>query len=291
MEIEHVNAESVFKTIDAIRRENFRAPSNIFKSYSELCDLLKKKECFCLQNEKAVFIMIPYHNVYYDILFVAINEEYLRNIIDEFKLNWHRDLPVRVSVIGTEREAEKIAEVFGSAGFSLGKKLARIRQGVVREGDRDKMVGFLSPKKEGSEQINFSFAVAGDEKEILSLLLEEFDPCDYTMPELEDIIESIKKMQIVVAKHKSMIIGLHYFEIKNHIFYGIYDLVQKSYRKNFLLYDIYNFRNSFFLKNGITINRYFGWRDTSNKRLMQLSKIQGEVCDGIFIYNMKYNAL
>lgn len=297
MAIEQANAESVFKTIDAIRRENFRAPSNIFLSSSELCDVLEKKECFSLQNEKAIFIMIPYHNTYYDILFAAINEESLRNIIDEFKLNWHADWPIRVSVIGTEREAGKIAEVFGAAGFSLGKKLARTRQkaasGCVKEAMHDLSMskkvdsgGMCPPERTA----NFSFAVAGDEKEILSLLLEVFDPRDDNIPELDAIRENIKKKQVVVVRTAGLIAYLHYFEIKNGAYYGWYDVTRKEYRNQFLLFGLDEFLSRHFVENRITINRTYGWRDTANRRLMKFAMLNNQICDGVYLYNLKWHA-
>ena len=298
MTFEQANAETVLRAMDVIRGGNGRAPHNIFKNPGELRGLLKKKECLCLRNGKAVLVMIPCHDTYYDVLFIAIDEEALGNIIDEFKREWPAGWPVHVSVIGTEHEAGKIVGIFETAGFSLRKKLARTRQVFNSRCERRNEIYvqmLRQSEQEGSVEtdqckptINVSCAVPGDEKEILSLLLEEFDPLDDTLPELDDIIEHIRKKEIIVARDNGMLVGIHYFEIINSIYYGIYDMIKKSYRKYLIAFDIGEFRNLLVSEKGITINRYIGWRDTQNRRLMRLSELRGEKCDGVVVYSMKY---
>lgn len=297
MAIEQANAESVFKAIDAIRRENFRALSNIFLSSSELCDIFEKKECFYLQNEKAIFIMIPYHNTYYDILFTAIDEDSLRDIIDEFKLFYNRNWTIRTSIIGKEEYAESIANLFEKSGFYLGKKLARTIINIPQNNIKNSINSINSTclKNDGKnneelEGFNTSFAEHGDEKEILSLLLGEFDLCDDNIPELDMIIRNINKNQVAVIKRNKQIVGFQYFEIKNGKCNTLYDFIKKEYRGKFLLFLLIEFINKFFKENNIKINRNYGWRDTSNKRLMKFAILNNQIPDGVYIYNMKLNA-
>lgn len=292
MLLEKASPEVIWKKIDEIRSKNPFALGNIFLNYNEIHDIFKKKECLFLQDDNAIFILIPYHNTFYDILYTALNDEALKHIIDNFKLLYDRKLKVRVSIVGKEDKAESVASLFAEKGFSLGKKLART---LIKKNnqDVDKAKSSLSQEIESTYSDCFttkdvSFANSGDEKQILSLLLEEFDPCDDNIPELEVIADNIKKKQIIVIKDNGIIACFHYFEIKNGKYYGIYDVTRKEYRGEFVFFAIDKFLKQYFIKNNIVINRSYGWRDTANKRLMKFAILNNQIPDGVYIYNMKW---
>lgn len=295
MLLEKASPEVIWKKIDEIRSKNPFALGNIFLNYNEIHDIFKKKECLFLQDDNAIFILIPYHNTFYDILYTALNDEALKHIIDNFKLLYDRKLKVRVSIVGKEDKAESVVSIFAERGFYLGKKLARTLSRKTNKEVHDVISSLsLSSKLAGAQSDkltdeNVSFAVAGDEKEILSLLLEEFDPSDDNIPELEAISENINKKQVVVIKDNGAIVCLHYFEIKDGKYYGIYDVTRKEYRGEFLFFAIPKFLDQYFIKNNIVINRSYGWRDTANKRLMKYAILNNQIPDGIYIYNMKWD--
>ena len=114
--------------------------------------------------------------------------------------------------------------------------------------------------------------------------MEEFDVCDDDVPELEAIKDSIEKKEIVVSRDNGIMTALNYFKLKNHTCYSWYDVTRKEYRHKFEFFDLYNYRADYFSRNNIVINRYVGWRNPANRRLMKFAARFNEFPDGIYVH-------
>lgn len=301
--MEQATVSTVMQKIDTIRSSNPFALSNIM-DYQTLSNAIEKKECFIVQHDLAILILIPYHNLYYDILYCADNADTLKIIINIFKSIYDKDYYVHVGIIGKENHVISISNIFKECCFTLTKKYARMytiinkkskasEANVYFNGNKKpvaKKTDVISkPSSKVTHKYITSFAHDGEEDQILSLLLEEFDISDETVPELDTIREHIKNKQIIVVKHIDNIVALLYFEIKNKTYYGIFEMSKKEYRHEFLMYYIYEFRLNYFNKNKMVFNRFVGWRNKENKRLMKYSALNNEFPDGIYIYNLKWN--
>lgn len=282
------------KAIDFIHEENGRYITNNFFNFNEIKDILNKKDCFFYDFCSTFFLIIPYHNVYYDLIYYSKGKEYLYKDILYFINNYDYEYPVRASIIGKEPVTGNISELFEKSGFKLVKKLGRVVFDSVKN---DNVVSFVNSFSDiqgnYEESINVKdeknamipvFAKPSDADNILEMLLEEFDMCGENVPELNEIIENIKKNQVAIIKKDNLIIAVNYFNIKNKIRFCIYEYVRKEFRKNSPMFILNNFIDKYIDKNG-GIRRSYGWRDVSKKRLIRVYQSLGERFDGVYIYN------
>jgi hypothetical protein len=261
---------------DIIKINYKNTVSNIFLDANKLHNIISIKDCYIYYVTNAVFLLIPQHNKYYDCLFIA-QKSALYNIVSLFISTYNEEFPLRISIIGTEPSAKELAEIFENCGFILCKRLSRMRiNGVAPEAVK-KVTNNLSTN-------DVQFAEVKDAEEILNMLLDEFDMYGDNIPELSDIIDNIGMKQVLIIKKDGKIAALHYFQVQNGQHHAIYDLSRKEFRKDSLFLELTKFINS----NIRPATRYYGWRDTANKRLMKLAKIYNEVPDGIYIYNMVF---
>lgn len=290
MLLEHANLPMLVSGIDAIRSAGAGTLSNIM-DYKELYSLAEKKDCLILRQDSAMLLLVPCHNSFYDIFYCAQDEQALKNILFEFKSAYHEPWYGRVTIVGKEKQIVPVSRIVEECGFALAKRLARTRIGAMtinaNEAFADRRRNDAA-KNDNANNLKTSFAAAGDEEEILSLLLEGFDPCNDNLPELDAIRESIEKKEIIVLRKNGIIVSLHYYKVKNHVCQCYYDITKNEYRKSFDFFALWDYRYQYFSKNNITINRYSGWRDPDNKRLMKFSAMINEFPDGVYIYTYKY---
>jgi hypothetical protein len=274
---------------DVLKIRHGRLLTNIFIDINKIKALLQNKKCLFYSTNDSLIIMIPYHNHYYDCLFQSASLVALERDITECMDVYQGKLCLRFSIIGKEPQTGGIAALIEKCGFKLGKKLARmIPKKLVDEkvmhawaslGDRNDR----NDRNDDNEdnEIKAEFAKPEDAKEILDLLLAEFDILADNLPELESIVENIKKKQVIIVKLNDKIAAFHYFAIENNIRSGIYDVTHKDFRN----YNLQNIIYDFLMLN-VNCKRIYSWRDTANKRLLKYSKLLGSEPDGVYIYNM-----
>jgi len=273
------------KTI-SLKKQNRRLLSNIFLYPRKLRELMEKKPCLLHDSSStSLFLLIPYHNYYYDLLFnstslVALEDD-LRSLLTGFK---HNNQPIQVSIPGKEHAAGEISAVFEKTGFALRKKRTRIIHQQISE----TVTHWL-------DQINMLnddqpiFADKEDAQEIVDMLLEAFGLLASNVPELEDIASNIEQRQVVVIRRDGRIAALYYFEVENGQMRGLFEITREEYRKEFIFLKIKSFVNSHLAGLPVQINKRHGWLDASNERLIKMHRTFNTVPDGVYIYVMVWN--
>lgn len=279
--------------------------TNNFFTTNEIFNIFDKKECFIFNTNSSIFILIPYHNKYYDLIYCSINIDKFYHDINSFINIYNSKYLIRASVLGKEPIVGNISKLFLNSGFVLNKKLGRVTFDAQKSdnavffvnsfqelsdvnNDEDKYIGYDKNNIYNSS-LKISFAKISDAEEILKMLLEEFDMCGENVPELKDIKENIEKRQVAIIRKDNVIIAVNYFNVKNKIRYCIYEYVRKSFRSNSMMFFLNNFVNNHLNEVG-QIVRTYGWRDVSKHRLIRAYQALGERFDGVYIYNHIYNA-
>lgn len=255
---------------------------NIFQDINELGKLIEKRSCLIKRINNSFFLLVPRHNFYYDILYMSTDIKNLCDSLNIFLSEYRSDYQLRASVIGHDPSAGEIADIFIKCGFTLGRKIARMRN-LNDEKDIEKLITLLCDDNE----YKVEFATTGDAQSILNLLLSEFDIRSDNLPEISEISKNIRDKQVVVIRNANEVIALHYFTSHRSCVYGWYDVIRKQYRKNHLYLYIMLFLYNYW-KKGKKFMRSYSWRDVANKRLMQLARQSNQVPDGVYIYNMLY---
>lgn len=255
---------------------------NIFQDINQLSKLVEEKSCFIKRIKNSFFLLVPRHDFYYDILYMSIDIKNLCDSLPVFLGEYTADYQLRASIIGHDPLAGEISEIFIKCGFTLGRKIARMRN-LSDKKDIENLIALLCDDNE----YNVEFATTGDEQAILNLLLSEFDARSDNLPEISEISQNVREKQVIVIRHRNEIIGLHYFTCHRSCVYGWYDVISKPYRKKHLYLYIMLFLYNFW-KQQKKIMRSYSWRDVTNKRLMQLACQSNQIPDGVYIYNMLY---
>lgn len=281
--MERANLSSLVSSLDAIKAVTPFALSNIM-DYREVCGLVEKKSCLLLRRDYAMLLLVPRHDSFYDIFYCAQDASALKSILADFKNTYDGSYYARISVIGKEAQIIPVSRILEECGFTLSKKKARTQHKPTANTVESMAVLQSTRSRDDNSDYTVSFAAAGDEEEILSLLLEEFDVCDDDVPELEAIRDSIEKKEIVVSRDNGIMTALNYFKVKNHTCYSWYDVTRKEYRHKLEFFDLHKYRADYFSRNNIVINRYVGWRNPANRRLMKFAARFNEFPDGVYIY-------
>ncbi len=256
---------------------------NIFLDANILRKITIEKECAIYKIKNSMFLLIPRHNIYYDVLYMSTDTSALKESIKIFIHEYHHKYQLRISVIGHEKSSDLLAGILNDCGFRLGKKIARMRN-LGDERDLKHLIELLCDEKiEGVE-----FAKKEDAQGVFDLIMTEFDIRSDNIPELCEIEENISKNQVVVIKNNNKVVALHYFTIKNSCAYGWYDITSKEYRQSHMYLHISLFLYNYW-KDKNKIVRSYSWRDIANKRLMNLARQSNQVPDGVYIYNMIYD--
>lgn len=281
--MERTNFSNFVSALDAIKAVTPFALSNIM-DYREVCGLVEKKDCLLLRLDSAMLLLVPHHDSFYDILYCAQDGAALKNMLADFKNGYNGPYYARVSVIGKEAQIIPVSRILEECGFILSKKKVRTQHKPTINTIESMAVLQSLQSEDNNSCCGVSFAIAGEEDEIFSLLLEEFDICNDDVPELETIKDSIERKEIVVSRDNGIITAVNYFKVKNHTCYSWYDVTRKEYRHKLEFFDLYNYRADYFSRNNIVVNRYVGWRNPANRRLMKFAARLNEFPDGIYVH-------
>lgn len=270
------------KHSDELKKLSIPVLHNIFQDINELGKLIEKRSCLIKRINNSFFLLAPRHDFYYDILYMSTDMKNLFDSLNIFLGEYRSDYQLRASIIGHDPSAGEIADIFIKCGFTLGRKIARMRN-LNDEKEIEKLIALLCDENE----YNVEFATTGDEQSIHNLLLSEFDIRSDNLPEISEISKNIRDKQVVVIRNVNEIIALHYFTCHRSCVYGWYDVIRKQYRKNHPYLYIMLFLYKYWKEKKKFIRSY-SWRDVANKRLMKLARQSNQVPDGVFIYNMLY---
>lgn len=255
--------------------------TNNFLDATALHRLLTEKRCLMHETDNSLLVFIPYHNSYYDCLYLSRRPEELASDLKKYISTYRLEMPIRLSIIGKGSAIENLSKLAQGIGFPLQKKLRRIQLEKIPE-KLQKAIKIL-----GAEWLPFAdFARLGDEEEILNLLKDNFDLVSENIPEMSAISDNIKKKNILVIRLDGKIVAIHYFNILNNICYCYFDVTSKDYRNNVgIFYGISLFKEAYLKESDFSITRHFGWLDDERIRVKKYHNDADTKYDGIIIYN------
>lgn len=267
---------------DALKANMRCTLSNIFLDRHNLCELLEGRHCFQYISENSLFLLIPTHGMYYDCLYLAKDKESMAAPLAEMLSLYHNALPIRCSIIGKEPWSRELSQLFEKDGFVLSKKLLRMKLA----GPEAKLLEAMRPYAE-EYRGQMDFANEEDAEEILSLLLDNFDPVGDNLPGLTDIRVHIARKNVAVLRQDGKIASLHYFFIQHNTLHALYDVTRKEYRGgNGFFMALAVFVHDHFSAQGRQYTRLLGWRDAAKQKLVKHAKKSNQIPDGVVIYNM-----
>lgn len=273
--------ESFSAAHDALKGQRRCTVTNLFLDSHALRVLLAEKTCPLHVAEGALFLLIPYHEAYYDCLYLAADgiafAEGLRQLLESY----HEPLALRGSSVGKEPQTGEVADLFRQHGFVLTKKLLRMQLKRAPE----KILNAMRPYADEYREC-MSFAVPEDAEEILDLLKEEFDLVADNLPELSAIREHTLRQEIAVLRRDGKIASLHYFHMHMNALHSLYDVTRKEYRREGFFMALASFVQDHFIKQGKKNVRALGWRDASRQKLVKHAKKSNQQPDEVVIYNM-----
>ena len=228
-------------------------------------------------------LSIPRHNAaFYECLFTARDADALCDAWEGYRHASCSLADVCLSVVGKEPWCSDLAgHLISRGGFIMGRRIARMR-------NKKDLQMMRIIQNINLWDTNVEWAKPGDGREILDFLLTEFDPRTDTLPECDEIEANIARRQVCYIRKDGILAALHYFIRANKCVYGWYDITRKDFRKYFLHFAIMHFLYKYWQEHK-DIVRAYSWRDTANKRLLQLAKQCNQVEDGVYIYKLLYN--
>lgn len=280
--MQYAEIDLLVDKLDSIKKLSSSIVQNIFMDIPSIKKLFNHKNCPLFTYEKSLFLLIPKHDKFYDILFCSSSEKELLKDTAIFLNDYTEVLDLRASIIGKETWVSSISDIFCNNNFVIGRKIARMRNGLPTDEMKNLISDFVKEKK-----YTIECAQSGDENEIFSLLKSEFDLRSDNIPEIDEIEENIKENQVLVVRKDGKIVSLYYFTTKNSTEYGWYDVTCRELRKENIYFYMMDYQIKSLAERKIPIRRY-SWRDLSNKRLMNLAKKCNQTPDGIYIYNLLY---
>lgn len=261
--------------------------TNLFLNTHELEKQLANKECYLQGTENSLFILIPRHDSFYELLFLSHNPATLSEDLRSLRLTTSLSLPFRASIIDREDKAERLARYFYEADFGLVKKLYR----TTLKSPPDSIYAAM---RVFAEELTpyLGFAKAGDEKEIYDILAESFDPIGDNLPELEEISDCIARREIAVLRKENQILSLIYYTIKSGILHSYYDVTRREHRGgNGYFMALSLFVKDQLQKSGREVKRALGWREPAKKKLIKHAEKSNQMPDGLVIYNLRQDGI
>lgn len=246
---------------------------------------INNKCCLLSIMQGSVVLMVPEFS-FYNLYLFFYNLESLRSNLQFIKNHCSTSLPcnfLKISLCGKELvEQDPLFSMISAEGFLVRKKIARFIPNRDKKLINREFLNSLVPE----QYRNVEYSVESDAEEILELLRTEFDDIGDSIPEIEEIRENIRKQQVVCVKYNGMIISFHYFKIVNNIYFGLFDYARPEFRKNFVFCAIQFFCAQDEFLNKHKFKRLYGWRDVLNKRTTSFAIKNGDIRDGVFVWNM-----
>lgn len=273
--------EKYATSLAKLKASGKRPQGNIFLSAPELEKLFAQKNCFLADGENSLFLLIPRHSLYHELLFYTASPAELDRDLTVFLLDKAIPGALRASVIGLEPMAGEYAAIFQKHGFALLKKLLRT---ICKEAS-DKIAAITRQYADENREY-MGFARPGDEDEILDILKENFDVAADNLPEPYEIRKAIDAEQVAVLRKDGQILSLIYFNMQSRVVHSLYDVTREEHRgANGYCLALGSFLNDELKAKGVEIARYYGWREEAKKKLVKHAKKSNQNFDGVVIYN------
>ena len=257
---------------------------NKLKHYFEV------KDCFLSVSQDSVIVLVPTFD-FYELYTYSTDEDDLIKALSCLKDEFSGDISLKLSLCTKKNIKEtNYYQKLLDLGFTLKKQIARFRADLPNEKSKnnksliinEEFVSSVVPEQFRKAQ----YAKDSDAQSILELLKSEFDLIGDSLPDYDELIENIKKKQVVCVKDKDRVVCVHYFEVVNNMYYGLFDCTDKRYRHLFIYFSV-----MYFMKNELSNQKYsrrYGWRDVTKKRINKFGSQIGHVGDGVMIYNLCY---
>lgn len=280
--MERANEKNFFAACDALKQQTALRVSNLFLDNRQICKKIENSECYFLRGAESLFFLVPSHEVMHSLYFLSASPEALAADLPALLNGADPDRPIRTSVIGREEMCKSVVAALEQNGFTARNTLLRMLipwpTGKILEGMRLLAADYLGMA---------TFAREEDAEAVRDLIHEEFDIIKNNIPDLDEIRENIKNNNVTIIRMNGVIAAMHYFYLENGILHGYFDITRKSFRGgNGLMFALNIFELEYFKREGIKINRYYGWRDASKTRLIKSSSKTKAVHDGIVIHNL-----
>lgn len=276
--------------------EHIIACNKLIENY-QIIDLNKLKhffeikDCILSISKKSVVVLVPFFD-FYEVYTYSTDESDLLNLLLNLKNEINNEnLSLKLSLCTKKNIKEThYYQTLIDSGFTLKKQIARFRADLPNENTKKNKQLIIDKEFISSvvpEQYrNAEYAKESDAEQIFELLKSEFDPIGDSLPDYDELVENIRKNHVVCVKDKDRIICVHYFEVVNNMYYGLFDCTDKQYRHYFVYFSIMYFMKTEFLKH--KYSRCYGWRDVTKKRINKFGSQIGQVGDGVMIYNLCY---
>lgn len=280
--MELMSADKFFSALDALKASEQCRVGNIFQSSDDLSDIVNRGNCRFLKTGKSIFLLVPIHDNLKELFFLSANRESFASDIPVLFSRFPDTASIKASIIGKEETGSDLAGILADNGFSVVKKLLRIRLGAP-----DPKI-MKSMRILAEEYLPYAeFAEEKDAEEILDIIMEEFDLVGDNVPSLEEIRKNIRKKNVTILRIDGTIASVHYFRVEKGIAHGYFDITRKKFRGgNGFIFALNIFEYDYFQKMNIKITRSYGWRDASKTRLVKSSSKTNAFPDGVVIYNM-----
>lgn len=271
----------------------FQKKGKLLKNY-QIIDINKiKKELpsgkiFVYISENSFFVLTLKHSYFNVFLYTnsynSLKKDFINCHSDLTSLNdpiisrWHKTYSLSLSY-KCDTLDPLFFEQLKEFGFKINKKLARY---TIEHSIRS-YIDFVP-----HEYRNVCFAKESDAKTIMSLMTENFDLIGNCVPEYSELVENIKKNQVVCVRdpnNQNKVIAFHYFEVINNIYFGLFDCTDIAYRKYFIQFAITEFMKN--MSNNYS--RRYAWRDVNAVRLNKFAKLNKQKEDGVIIDNLECN--
>lgn len=268
-----------------LKREYRHVISNIFMEWGDLCQTLEKKACRLVTTPGAVILLIPRFDVYDDIFYIAATIKNLVEAVTLIKAEYPPNRTMHTSIIGNAIRTYPIVNELCNYGFTVCSILER----SLVQGGKATIAEFIKEYLsacEDTEEYKPRFAMDKDAIGVHELLASEFDFCRDRLPETDEVLENIRKRQVIVIEDNGKIVCTHYFTIRNAINFRLFDVTHIDYRKKFLRPRIDLFMAAVDDPRLKNVKRTYGWRNVTKKKLTNFAKNNNENPDGILIYNL-----
>lgn len=287
--------KTIVATIDAwcefeyrIKKASRMTISNCYYNRDELVYLFNKKNCYLNIFEDAAILFVPRFIYYDEILYIATTPNVLARSLKVLQETYPSDRTMTLSIIGKEPSINAMVDVLESLYFTqmskLGRMILKKPTAKILDAIRD-----IVAAQDDDHTLIPSFAEEGDAEEVFNFLSREFDICADALPEQDEVLENIRKRQVIIIKDSEKIVCVHYFMIKNHIYYGYFDATDIDYRKKFLFFRIILFIFTLEEDRMKFIVRRYGWRNFKKKSLLRFALHCNQKLDGVLVYHFAWS--
>lgn len=275
------NFERFISSYDSLKAQGQIITNSCFNT-TTLSKFFNEKSCVIHNYAKSFFVLIPLYD-YYEVLFYSISLRNLEEDLHNLKQFYSQKL-FRLRIITRKLSVENAYHnIFEKIGFQRKGRLIRfVSKSLGISKYTDALRDFI--EKIPSQYRHVGYAEEKDAKQVLELLESGFDEVLDSLPELDDILDNIKKNQVIVVKDDNgLVLSLRYFTIEGSVCNVFYEITRHEFRKMGVFYLVILFFVDELHKKYPKLNKFLGWRNAERTELIKFSKSMGDIPDGTVI--------